>query len=100
MLPAREDGAAGHDLVDRREVEVGVDRRHVRPLADQGRGDPQEVADGVAARGLPVLARGYSITLDEAGHVLRSAAGTGPGRAISVRLAAGSLAARVEEARE
>jgi len=46
-----------------------------------------------------VLARGYSITLDEAGHVLRAAADTGPGRAISVRLAAGSLAARVEEAR-
>jgi exodeoxyribonuclease VII large subunit len=46
-----------------------------------------------------VLGRGYSITLDETGHVLRSAAATGPGRAISVRLAAGSLAARVEEAR-
>jgi exodeoxyribonuclease VII large subunit len=46
-----------------------------------------------------VLARGYSITLDEAGHVLRSAAGTEPGRAITVRLAAGSLAARVEETR-
>jgi len=47
-----------------------------------------------------VLARGYSITQDEAGRVLRAAAETGPGRAISVRLAAGSLAARVEEARE
>jgi exodeoxyribonuclease VII large subunit len=46
-----------------------------------------------------VLGRGYSITLDETGHVLRSAAATGPGCAISVRLAAGSLAARVEEAR-
>jgi exodeoxyribonuclease VII large subunit len=46
-----------------------------------------------------VLARGYSITLDEAGHVLRSAAGVEPGRAITVRLAAGSLAARVEESR-
>jgi exodeoxyribonuclease VII large subunit len=46
-----------------------------------------------------VLARGYSITLDAAGHVLRSAAGTEPGRAITVRLAAGSLAARVEETR-
>ena len=46
-----------------------------------------------------VLARGYSITLDEAGHVLRSAAGTGPGHQITVRLAAGSLAARVEESR-
>jgi exodeoxyribonuclease VII large subunit len=47
-----------------------------------------------------VLGRGYSITLDEAGHVLRSAAGTAPGRAITVRLAAGSLAARVEETHE
>jgi exodeoxyribonuclease VII large subunit len=46
-----------------------------------------------------VLARGYSITLDEAGHVLRSAAGTAPGRPITVRLAAGTLAARVEESR-
>ena len=46
-----------------------------------------------------VLARGYSITLDEAGHVLRSAADTERGRSITVRLAAGSLAARVEESR-
>jgi exodeoxyribonuclease VII large subunit len=46
-----------------------------------------------------VLARGYSITLDEAGHVVRSASDTAAGRRISVRLAAGSLAARVEEAR-
>jgi exodeoxyribonuclease VII large subunit len=46
-----------------------------------------------------VLGRGYSITLDEAGHVLRSAAGVEPGRTITVRLAAGSLAARVEESR-
>jgi exodeoxyribonuclease VII large subunit len=44
-----------------------------------------------------VLARGYSITLDEAGHVLRAAAETAPGRPIKVRLAAGSLGARVEE---
>jgi exodeoxyribonuclease VII large subunit len=46
-----------------------------------------------------VLARGYSITLDDAGHVLRSAAATATGRRITVRLAAGSLAARVEELR-
>jgi exodeoxyribonuclease VII large subunit len=44
-----------------------------------------------------VLARGYSITLDEAGHVLRSAAGTAAGRSIQVRLAVGALAATVEE---
>jgi exodeoxyribonuclease VII large subunit len=46
-----------------------------------------------------VLTRGYSITLDEAGRVLRSAAETAPGRAITVRLGTGSLAARVEESR-
>jgi exodeoxyribonuclease VII large subunit len=45
-----------------------------------------------------VLARGYSITLDEAGRVLRSAAETAAGRSIEVRLAKGSLAAKVEEA--
>jgi exodeoxyribonuclease VII large subunit len=46
-----------------------------------------------------VLARGYSITLDEAGHALRSAEETAAGRSIEVRLAAGSLAAKVEETR-
>jgi exodeoxyribonuclease VII large subunit len=44
-----------------------------------------------------VLARGYSITLDEAGHVLRSAADTAAGRPIEVRLATGALAATVDE---
>jgi exodeoxyribonuclease VII large subunit len=44
-----------------------------------------------------VMARGYSITLDEAGHVIRSAADTAPGHPIEVRLAAGSLAATVDE---
>ncbi len=44
-----------------------------------------------------VLARGYSITLDaETGHVLRSSSETAPGRPLSVRLAKGKLAARVE----
>ena len=46
-----------------------------------------------------VLMRGYSITLDSAGRVLRSAAETAPGRAITVRLGTGSLGARVEETR-
>lgn len=46
-----------------------------------------------------VLTRGYSITLDETGRVLRSAAETAPGRAITVRLGTGSLGARVEETR-
>jgi exodeoxyribonuclease VII large subunit len=44
-----------------------------------------------------VLARGYSITLDKAGHVIRSAADTRAGSPIEVRLAAGSLAATVDE---
>ena len=47
-----------------------------------------------------VLTRGYSITLDETGRVLRSAADTAPGRAITVRLGTGSLGARVEETRQ
>ncbi|HEY8761966.1 MAG TPA: exodeoxyribonuclease VII large subunit, partial [Candidatus Dormibacteraeota bacterium] len=47
-----------------------------------------------------VLARGYSITEDEAtGQVLRAAEDTEAGRRLRVRLAAGSLAARVEEVR-
>jgi len=46
-----------------------------------------------------VLMRGYSITLDDAGRVLRSADETAPGRAITVRLGTGSLGARVEETR-
>jgi exodeoxyribonuclease VII large subunit len=44
-----------------------------------------------------VLARGYSITLDEAGRVLRSAAETSAGSSIQVRLAAGALAATVDQ---
>jgi exodeoxyribonuclease VII large subunit len=47
-----------------------------------------------------VLARGYSITEDEeTGHVLRAAGDTATGRRLRVRLAAGSLATRVEEVR-
>jgi len=46
-----------------------------------------------------VLMRGYSITLDDTGRVLRSAAETAAGRAITVRLGTGSLGARVEETR-
>jgi exodeoxyribonuclease VII large subunit len=45
-----------------------------------------------------VLARGYSITEDEeTGLVLRASVETAAGRRLRVRLAAGSLAARVEE---
>jgi exodeoxyribonuclease VII large subunit len=47
-----------------------------------------------------VLSRGYSITTDERGRVLRSSAETKVGRAVIVRLAAGQLRGRVEEVRE
>lgn len=44
-----------------------------------------------------VLTRGYSITFDEHGAVLRAADGTGPGRRTRTRLARGEIGARVEE---
>jgi exodeoxyribonuclease VII large subunit len=44
-----------------------------------------------------VLVRGYSITTDEHGRILRAAVETAPGRGIRVRLARGALEARVEE---
>jgi exonuclease VII large subunit len=47
-----------------------------------------------------VLSRGYSITTDEQGRVLRSGAETAAGRGVRVRLAAGRLLARVEEVEE
>jgi exodeoxyribonuclease VII large subunit len=43
------------------------------------------------------LERGYAIALDGDGHVLRAAAGVQVGDEVEVRLAAGSLATRVEE---
>ncbi|MDQ6789424.1 MAG: exodeoxyribonuclease VII large subunit [Candidatus Dormibacteraeota bacterium] len=46
-----------------------------------------------------VLARGYSITLDERGRLLRSASETAPDREIQVRLAEGALSAQVREVR-
>jgi exodeoxyribonuclease VII large subunit len=47
-----------------------------------------------------VLARGYSITTDATGRVLRSASETALGALVRVRLAAGGLGARVEEVSE
>jgi exodeoxyribonuclease VII large subunit len=99
--------AAARRLLRQRVVEVAGRRapeRLERALAAR----LQAAASGLAQRRRRlealspelVLGRGYSITLDEAGHVLRAAADSAPGRAISVRLAAGSLAARVEEVRE
>jgi exodeoxyribonuclease VII large subunit len=43
------------------------------------------------------LRRGFSITLDPQGQVLRRAAGTTPGTRITSRLADGELVSRVEE---
>src|SRR5262249_36003823 len=42
------------ELVDRGQVQVHMDRRHVWLLTDQRRGDPQEVAEAVASRRKPV----------------------------------------------
>jgi exodeoxyribonuclease VII large subunit len=42
-----------------------------------------------------VLARGYSITRDAGGHILRASAGIAPGDAVSVQLASGRLRATV-----
>jgi exodeoxyribonuclease VII large subunit len=44
-----------------------------------------------------VLTRGYSITLDESGRVIRAASETAPGRTIRVRLGEGQLGATVTE---
>ncbi|HEX2640372.1 MAG TPA: exodeoxyribonuclease VII large subunit, partial [Pyrinomonadaceae bacterium] len=44
---------------------------------------------------LAVLNRGFSITEDESGEILRDAAQTGPGRKLSVRLAKGRIEAEV-----
>jgi exodeoxyribonuclease VII large subunit len=45
------------------------------------------------------LNRGYAVVQDEEGNVLRDAAGTVPGAAVTVRLASGGLGARVEQVR-
>jgi exodeoxyribonuclease VII large subunit len=101
----RLEAAAGR-LLRRRAAELagrGVPARLERSLAARMRAAEAGLAHRrgrlVALSPEGVLGRGYSITLDEAGHVLRSAADTGPGREITVRLAAGTLAARVEETR-
>jgi exodeoxyribonuclease VII large subunit len=99
--------AAARRLLRQRVVEV-AGRRALERLERALAARLQAAASGLAQRRRRlealspelVLGRGYSITLDEAGHVLRAAADSAPGRAISVRLAAGSLAARVEEVRE
>ena len=46
---------------------------------------------------LKVLGRGYSLVFDQNERILRQSSQTGPGREIKVRLAEGSLKARVEE---
>lgn len=44
-----------------------------------------------------VLERGYAVVRDERGRVVRRAAAVGPGSRLGIQLAAGRLAARVEE---
>jgi len=46
---------------------------------------------------LATLSRGYSITLDDKGHIIRKASQTQKGRIIETRLAEGSIRSRVEE---
>ena len=104
-LGARAEGAARRvlrrrsDALAARTVPTRLDRALTTRLqtADAGLGQRRRRLQALSPDA--VLTRGYSITLDEAGRVLRSAAETGPGRAITVRLRTGSLAARVEESR-
>ena len=98
--------AAGRRLLRQRAGDLGA--RAVPPRLERALAARLQIAHGALAQRRSrlqalspegVLTRGYSITLDEAGRVLRSAAETAPGRAITVRLGTGSLAARVEESR-
>ena len=103
-LSARLEAAAIRGIRDRdaRLLSKRVEARLVMALdrrfrdAEQGLGHRAQRLQALSPEG--VLARGYSITVDEAtGAVLRDAAATQAGRRLRVRLAAGSLAARVEE---
>ncbi len=86
--------------VQGRAVTVRLDRALAARLqgAEAGLAQRRSRLEALSPEG--VLARGYSITTDEAGRILRAAAETAPGRPITVRLAAGTLAARVEETRQ
>lgn len=71
-------GAAGDQLVQRRAERLAALATHLQHLAPQA-----------------VLARGYSITRDANGRILRAADGTTAGEEISVELAIGRLRAIV-----
>jgi exodeoxyribonuclease VII large subunit len=86
-----------------------LEARRVRERLDRAMSERLRAAQtGLAHRGgrlqalspQRVLSRGYSITTDEHGRVLRSGADAEVGRPVDVRLAVGSLRARVEEVRE
>ena len=46
---------------------------------------------------LTVLSRGYSITRDSQGHIVRDAAGVAIGDDVSIRLARGELGATIRD---
>jgi exodeoxyribonuclease VII large subunit len=86
-----------------------LEARRVRERLDRAMSERLRAAQtGLAHRGgrlqalspQRVLSRGYSITTDEHGRVLRSGADAEVGRPVDVRMAVGSLRARVEEVRE
>ncbi len=97
-------------------AERSVERRRADLVARRGRAHLQRLAGERLAEALrdllnragrlealapeAVLARGYSIAEDEeTGQVLRASTETATGRRLRLRLAAGSLGARVEEVR-
>jgi exodeoxyribonuclease VII large subunit len=104
---ARRLEAAAQRALVRRRADLGARRGEAvlqRLSAERVAGALRELANRAgrleALAPDAVLARGYSITEDEAtGLVLRAAEQTSAGRRLRVRLAAGSLAARVEEVR-
>ncbi|WP_246265438.1 exodeoxyribonuclease VII large subunit [Aromatoleum diolicum] len=75
---ARRLGQAGENLLQRRTERLAALSAHLQHLAPQA-----------------VLARGYSITRDAEGRILRSATETDVGKAVSVELANGRLRATV-----
>jgi len=104
VLAQRLEAAASRGVRDRdgqlasRRVEERLVRALDRRLADAAGGLRHRAQRLQALSPEGVLARGYSITIDElTGAVVKEAAGVERGRRLKVRLAAGSLATRVEE---
>jgi exodeoxyribonuclease VII large subunit len=77
---------------------LGERLRHaIRDDLDRRQQKLAQVEAGLQALGpLGVLARGYSITLDGDGRVVRNAAQVSPGESLTTRLASGRLESRVE----